>query len=71
MSFPELTADLTRVQVVQFQTGIFVRAKIEGKWANVDIGQLTRDSLLAWLRTDGVPDTLAEKAVLILLGHSR
>lgn len=56
------------------ETGIPVRAKRavpEGqpeRWGPVDINHLTRESLLAWLRSRA---GLAENVVLALLGHER
>lgn len=46
-------------------TGIYVRAQRDGKWASVDIAELDRASLLAWLRSGG----REEQVVLLLLGH--
>jgi len=58
-------------------TGIFVRAKLQstnaadnGKWGPHDIADLTRESLVAWLRSRGGHNEWAEQTVLILLGHS-
>lgn len=50
-------------------TGIFVRAKNEGKWESVDIAMLTKESLQIWLRSRGGRNEWAESTVLLLLGH--
>jgi hypothetical protein len=50
-------------------TGIFVRAEDEGgAFHTVDVAELTRESLLVWLRS---APTRAEEMVLIMLGHRR
>jgi hypothetical protein len=47
--------------------GIYVRALgVDGKCGSHDIADLTRDSLLEWLRSK--PDR-AEQTVLVLFGH--
>ncbi len=51
-------------------TGIYVRAQdINGKWGSFDICELTRASLLEWLKSRGGDNPWAENTVLILLGH--
>lgn len=51
-------------------TGIFVRAQHEdGRWENVDIAALDKQSLLAWLKSRGGDNKWAEDVVGILLGH--
>lgn len=48
-------------------TGVFVRAQCDdGTWMPADIAQLTKESLIAWLRSR---PRGAEQTVLILLGH--
>lgn len=56
-------------------TGILVKAKAqhlrtgEDMYINADIMWLTRDSLLAWLRSRGGSNPWAENVVLLLLDH--
>ncbi len=50
-------------------TGIYVRAKDEGKWQSVDIVYLDKASLLRWLRSRGGDNKWAESVVGVLLGH--
>ncbi len=51
-------------------TGIYVRAQdINGKWVSADICQLTKVSLLEWLRSRGGDNPWAEDTVGILLGY--
>jgi hypothetical protein len=52
-------------------TTIFVRAlKVStGRFESVDICELDRPSLQAWLRSRGGSNEWAESVVLILLGH--
>jgi hypothetical protein len=50
------------------ETGIYVRAKRDGRWQVVDIAHLTRESLEAWI--DSRPN-IARNVVLHLLGHPR
>lgn len=51
-------------------TGIFVRAQhTTGKWESVDIVLLSKDSLLAWLKSRGGDNPYAEDVVGILFGH--
>ena len=51
-------------------TGIFVRAQDEsGKWHSVDILQITKESLLEWLKSGGGDNKLAENTIGILFGH--
>jgi hypothetical protein len=49
-------------------TGIYVRALDRGQWVSADIADLDADSLHRWLRSRG-NNPLAEKLVLMLLGH--
>ena len=51
------------------ETGIYVRAKHNGKWFNADIAELDKASLLAWLRSRGGENKWAESVVGTLLGH--
>lgn len=52
------------------ETGIYVRAQDEvGAWQSADIAHLNADSLLAFLRSDGGHNQLAENVVGMLLGH--
>lgn len=53
------------------ETGIHVRAPIEGRWKVVDIGDpaLSDEEVLAWLRSRGGKNVWAENTVLLLLGR--
>ena len=51
------------------KTGCYVRALRRNGWANVDITELDRDSLVQWLRSRGGENPLAEAVVLRLLGY--
>lgn len=65
----ELKVDPARDEL---HTGIFVRAKnAEGGWDSVDIAELDRDSLHAWLRSRGGENLWAENCVMQLLGHDQ
>lgn len=44
-------------------------AKLDDKWGNFDIADLTKESLLEWLRSRGGENKWAEDTVGILLGH--
>jgi hypothetical protein len=66
----ELDVDPKRVGMYG-NTGIFVRARSDGKWGNHDITELTSESLLAWLQSRGGDNPWAESVVLLLLGHDR
>ena len=50
-------------------TGIYVRAKDGEKWGSFDIMELTKESLLLWLRSRGDMSPWAENTVGILLGY--
>lgn len=50
-------------------TGIYVRAKCNGKWGSYDIATLEKESLFQWLRSRGGENVWAENVVGILLGH--
>ena len=50
-------------------TGIYVRAKFDGKMGSHDIAVLTRDSLFKWLRSRGGENEWAESVVFILLRY--
>lgn len=54
-------------------SGIFVRAKCGDEFGSYDIAELTKDSLLEWLRSrDDNPDTGAswrEQVILAVLRH--
>jgi len=66
----ELTA-LPNRREYDGNTGIFVRAKCEGKWGSHDIAELSADSLLNWLRSDGGCNALAENTLLALFNHEQ
>lgn len=50
-------------------TGIYVRAYSGTAVGNYDISQLTKESLLRWLRSRGGSNPWAESCVLIMLGY--
>ncbi len=50
------------------ETGVYVRAQLQGAWGSHDIAHLTAASLLDWLRSGGRSE-LAEDLVGMLLGH--
>jgi hypothetical protein len=50
------------------ESGIYVRARLVGKWGNHDLLHLNRASVLAWLRSRASLN-FAHNTVLILLGH--
>ena len=52
-------------------TGIWIRAEHDGRWDNHDIAALDADSLLAWLKSRGGDNPIAENMVGHLLGHGR
>jgi len=56
---------------VSCETGIYVRAvyPADGKIHSVDISELTKESLFAWLRSGGGNNPWAEKLVALLLGY--
>lgn len=62
--------DPKRIGRHQETTGIMVRARGPQGWDSFDIAELTRDSLIAWLRIEGDKNPWAESVVLILLGHA-
>ncbi len=64
MTKPELLVDKTRA--VLSQTGIYVRAQMNGVHGSYDIAVLDKASLLSWLHSE--PD-LAENTLLAMLGH--
>lgn len=66
----DLEVDDNRYQAAADEpgTGIYVRAKHNGKFESVDIVTLTYESLMAWLRRGG-DNPMAERTVAILLGH--
>jgi hypothetical protein len=52
-------------------TGIFIRTQHDnGKWENIDIAdpRVSRQTLLAWLRSRGGQNRYAENVVGVLLG---
>ena len=50
-------------------TGIYVRAKCDGRWGSFDIATLEKESLHKWLRSRGGENPWAEDVVGVLLGH--
>ena len=75
MEHVELLVDGERLEPnvsagIYARTGIYVRAKQpDGKWISADLCQLSKESLLAWLRSRGGNNPWAEDTVGILLGH--
>lgn len=51
-------------------TGIFVRARREGRWGSYDIYVLDKESLMTWLRSRGGDNPWAESVVAMLLNHA-
>ena len=53
------------------KTGIFIRAKVNGKWDSVDIGdvRLPDAEVATWLSSSGGENVMAEKVAMILLGR--
>lgn len=66
----ELTVDPSRDIEDLGGTGLYVRAKRDGKWDSVDIIELDTDSLYTWLRSRGGDNPWAENVVALILGHS-
>jgi len=66
----ELEVDPMREkQMPYINTGIYVRAKRNGKWGSHDIAHLSKASLLVWLNSYNDNGRAAKNAVGILLGH--
>lgn len=65
----DLIADETRLDMHHGSTGIYIRAKLHGKWGSYDIAALQKESLLAFLKSRGGDNQWAEDIVGILLGH--
>ena len=63
----ELHIDPARLEMGE--TGIFIRAKLDGTWGSYDISALDKPSLLTWLKSRGGGNKWAEDVVGILLGH--
>jgi hypothetical protein len=55
------------LECVGVTTGIYVRAELAGEYGSHDIADLTRESLVDWLRSR---PGWAEKVLLMLLGHA-
>jgi len=55
------------------QTGIYIRALVQGIYRNYDIGdpELPDDEVVKWLREHEVESGFMERLVLILLGRPR
>lgn len=67
---PEYTTDPKRIGgVYQEMTLIQVRARGPKGFDVFDIAELSRNSLLDWLRQHGGANVWAENVVLVLLGH--
>jgi hypothetical protein len=68
----DLRVDVDRNGDHHGTTGIYVRAKDPwDSWANADIAELDRVSLLRWLRSRGGENLWAENTVMALLGHKQ
>lgn len=54
------------------ETGIYIRAQIDGRWENVDIGdpRVPDERIMEWLRSRGGSNPWAEKVVMMLLGRN-
>jgi hypothetical protein len=67
----DLVVDEERVMEASVAaTGIFVRARRGISFGSYDIAELTRESLIDWLRDGGRPcNERGEQVVLHLLGH--
>ena len=64
----KLQQDPTRIGIGE--TGIYIRAQdINGKFISCDISELTKASLLEFLRSRGGDNPWAENCVGIILGH--
>lgn len=50
-------------------TGIWIRALHDDRWGSYDIAALDKPSLLAWLKSRGGDNKIAEDMVGHLLGH--
>jgi hypothetical protein len=55
------------------ETGIFIRAQIDGRWDSVDIGdpRLHDIEVFKWLRSRGGENEFAERCVMTLLGRDQ
>ncbi len=71
LKYDELRVDYGRTADGWVETGIYVRAKLDGKFGSYDISQLDAESLLIWLRSRGGENVWAENTVCILLGHGQ
>lgn len=71
MSDIRYTADPKRFNMVLTpETAVCVRGcRPDGSFGNVDIAELDKSSLLAWLRSRGGHNPFAENLVGQLLGH--
>lgn len=67
----EYKVDPKRVRDEVGETGVVVRATLEGVWGAHDIALLDGPSLFAWLRSRGGRNPYAENVVGHLLGHGR
>jgi hypothetical protein len=65
----ELRTDPKRIGRYQDKTGIVVRAKGPQGFEPFDIAELSRASLLEWLRSRGEKNEWAESVVMYLLDH--
>lgn len=60
-----MQADPQRLHLAE--TGIYIRAKINGKWSAVDLAHLDRESAKDWLESN---NERSHAVALILLGHA-
>lgn len=66
---PDLEATRLEYNDPDKGTGIYVRARSRGKWGSHDIAALDKPSLLAWLKSRGGDNQVAEDVVGHLLGY--
>lgn len=67
----DLIQDVRRLDK-EHTTGIYIRARAAtnaSQWVSTDLATLDRESVLAWLKSRGGDNPLAESTCLILLGH--
>jgi hypothetical protein len=65
----ELHTDPKRVSKQHGRSKIYVRAKGPQGFDAFDLAELTRESLLQWLRSRGGANEWAENTVCVLLGY--
>jgi hypothetical protein len=65
----DLLTDPRRIGRYQETTGISVRARGPTGIDTFDLAELTRESVISWLRSRGGENLWAEDVALILMGH--